>query len=190
MEKIEKTATPSPTQTAQQNNNYNYANTTSSYSYGWDNPYFRRGYRCFAGFAVDKGIGDYDWINHISFYTIHGCQVAKWCFLGGGISSNGYWFDDDDNDDSYFSLAIFGNFRADFVPKKVSPYADLRLGGLLGDVEGFYFVPTVGIRISHFSMGVGYEMHNDKVEDYWGDTTTYTYSSISFKLTWDWGARR
>ena len=143
----------------------------------------------FAGFAVDKGIGDYDWINHISFYTIHGCQVAKWCFLGGGISSNRYWFDDDDNDDSYFSLAIFGNFRADFVPKKVSPYADLRLGGLLGDVEGFYFVPTVGIRISHFSMGVGYEMHNDNVEDYWGDTT-YTYSSISFKLTWDWGARR
>ena len=188
LEKIEKAPQQQPTVYSSQNS---YASVNTD-----DGPYFRRGYRGFAGFSIGHGVGDFDDVIHISTYTIHGVQILPKLFVGAGLSFNGYAIEDDYDDDDYddyFSVGIFSNVRADFVPKKISPYVDVRLGGLAGDVKGFYFVPTVGIRLNHFNLGLSYELHNNEEEyDYYYDSYTETESIgiLSFKCTWDWGARR
>ena len=115
-------------------------------------------------------------------------------FVGAGVSSNVYLVDDEYADDEEsISVGIFGNVRSEILPKKISPFVDVRLGGMVGDLEGFYFAPTVGVRFNHFNLGIGYELvKNNEEYDYYDYYYSYseTTSVFSVKFTWDWGARR
>lgn len=106
-----------------------------------------RGYNAFieSGFTF----GDETCFDMIS--TVHGYQFNNHLFLGGGMALHNYDGIGDD-DDTYFAVPIFVNFRANFMNKKVTPFADARLGYTYGDVEGAYGSIGIGIR---FGLGNG-----------------------------------
>ena len=94
----------------------------------------------------------------IGVSTVHGCEINKYLFVGAGVGAN-YLYNY-----SLINLPIFADVRA-FLPikgSKFTPFVDVRAGYSLLDVEGFYFNPSVGLRIGGKRIGasltVGYEM--------------------------------
>ena len=79
-------------------------------------------------------------------------------FVGAGVGAN-YLYNY-----SLINLPIFVDVRASLPIKgsKFTPFVDVRAGYSLLDVEGFYFNPSVGLRIGGKRIGasltVGYEM--------------------------------
>ena len=94
----------------------------------------------------------------IGVSTVHGCEINKYLFVGAGVGAN-YLYNY-----SFINLPIFADVRASLPIKgsKFTPFVDVRAGYSLLDVEGFYFNPSVGLRIGGKRIGasltVGYEM--------------------------------
>jgi hypothetical protein len=109
-----------------------------------------KGYRGFFDVALggDEGGTTFD------LTTIHGGQINPHLFLGAGITVH---FGCDE-----LSLPIFANLRYDILDKRNTPYADLKLGGVTFDGEGFYLSPTIGYRFRTtrraVNLGVSYVM--------------------------------
>ena len=70
---------------------------------------------------------------------------------------------------SFINLPIFADVRASLPIKgsKFTPFVDVRAGYSLLDVEGFYFNPSLGLRIGGKRIGasfsVGYEMQSTEL---------------------------
>ena len=47
-----------------------------------------------------------------------------------------------------YAAPIYANFRANFINKKVTPFADVKAGYAVGDIEGAYASIGVGVRFS------------------------------------------
>lgn len=81
LDKIEKVAAAPNQQNYSSSSSYQSSSSSANTEYDWLNPYFRRGYRGFAGFS--GGFGDD--VIHVSSYTIHGAQILPfficrcWC---------------------------------------------------------------------------------------------------------------
>lgn len=123
---------------------------TETYSYRRERRDMRpikrdRGLRGYNGF-IESGFtfGDETCFDIIS--TVHGYQFNNYLFLGGGMALHDYGGGIGDYDDNYFAVPIFFNFRANFLNKKVTPFADARLGYTYGDIEGAYGSIGIGIR--------------------------------------------
>lgn len=124
-------------------------------------------YRGFVGEAI--GIGEY---SHFSLYTVHGAQIRPWIFVGAGIALDTYTLFNSYVD---FAVPVFADVRFDFndmLNCRFGPFFDLRFGYSVGDVDGFYFAPSIGGEIyfghSRINLGIhmGYEMKTP--EYYWG----------------------
>lgn len=103
----------------------------------------------------------------IGVSTTHGCQILPYLFVGAGlellyhIDSEEYYdnYSGEYYDESYneFRLPIFANVRGCLPLKKITPFAEVRLGY---DVlwETMYFAPAVGITVKKFDFSIGYTM--------------------------------
>lgn len=131
-----------------------------------------RGYRGFADGGIYAGtlIHELDEeevymesFSRIGFSTTHGFQFNPHIFLGGGLgwqiqTSSAYG-------DYDLLFPIYAAFRADFVDKRVSPFASFRLGGYaslscverVNSVGGAYVNLNFGVRIKRLNMSIGYE---------------------------------
>lgn len=149
-----------------------------------------KGYRGFAG--VDgQVIVTEDGYDGISFWTSHGYQINPYLFVGGGISSQvRYWADDyDDELYTYTLIPLFGNVRFDYPNNKISAFADLKLGYSVGDYSGLYIAPSVGVRLSHCNLSLGYELQQLEWDINGYSLDPINCGSVMFTVSFDWGAR-
>ena len=155
--------------------------------------YPNKGYRGFVGVGYNSGMGDYDMYDRISISTSHGYQISPYLFVGAGIAEQIYFLnyeDEDLDDETWTAMPIFGNVRCDFLQKKISPFLDVRVGGSpIGDINGMYVATTVGCRIKHINVGLGYEIQQTEVSDGW-DSETVNLGAFSVKVAFDFGSRK
>ena len=76
-------------------------------------------------------MSDYN-ASKIELSTTHGYQFNNYFFVGGGVALNYY------TDADLVAAPIYANFRANFINKKVTPFADVKAGYAVGDIEGAY----------------------------------------------------
>lgn len=120
--------------------------------------------------------GVYDGCNSFGggITTSHGYQVNPHFFIGGGIGLCYYNFDNiEGSDDSEGNLAVpfFANARFNLGSARVTPFIDAKLGYAVGDLQGLYASPSVGVRIGikgKFAINVatGYTAQQYTHEDY------------------------
>ncbi len=106
----------------------------------------------------------------IEVSTTHGCQILPYLFVGAGLELR-YYFDYEE-----FSLPIYANVRGCFPLKKITPFAEVRLG-YDPIMEGMYFAPAVGITVKKFDFSIGYAMTNNF---YYGYSDGYYYDAGSY----------
>lgn len=161
-------------------------------------PYPNKGYRGFAEIGVnictdDNNIYSYD---RVSVSIVHGCQFNSKFFLGGGFAVQTYFdiYDEYayyiDNDENYFAFPFFLVARWDFLENKVSPFIDLRIGATVGDIEGAYLAPTVGIRLRRANFSIGYEVQEGTFYKGLQGDFEENMNAVMLKLSMDWGARK
>lgn len=145
--------------------------------------FLSRGYRGFVNFKGFLGC-----LNGGGITTTHGYQFNGNMYAGLGVGlliAEDYHADDDGcNDDMCAILPIYGLFRYEFVKRRISPYAELSLGGMAGDVYGFMFSPMVGVRFNRFNMSAG--MLTVPNAHAWGGDTE-TRNQFVFNLAVDFG---
>ena len=100
-----------------------------------------KGYKGFVDFGYIVDLSDYD-ANKVEISTSHGYQFNNYFYLGGGVAADFY------TDADLIAVPIFVDFRANFINKKVTPFADIKTGYSVGDVEGLYVSTGIGVRFS------------------------------------------
>ena len=163
------------------------------------------GYRGFAGLNVFAGIGEYPY-DRFAITSVHGFQADN-MFIGLGASmqfknNEEVYYDDEDEVALDFVMPFFVNFNYEFPMVKLSPFVDLKLGYSVGDANGMYLLPSIGIRLSHINVWCGYnylqstsvydKSYYDKDGDYHRENKTlnHNFNSIAFGVLIDWGARK
>ena len=95
-----------------------------------------------------------------SLGTTHGYQLnTKW-FIGGGMQYNRGSLFYRQQDYIFESFTEYADIRLDMIKKAISPYLNFKLGYTIGDIEGYYLAPELGVRFRHFNLGVGFECQN------------------------------
>ena len=138
-----------------------------------------KGYKGFVDFAYIGDVSDYN-ASKIELSTSHGYQFNNYFFVGGGVALNYY------TDADLVAAPIYANFRANFINKRVTPFADVKTGYAVGDIEGAYASIGVGVRFSlkgkkALNLALMYNF-----QDY--DTTTdysYSYGGHYYHDSWD-----
>ena len=121
--------------------------------------------------------------------TSHGCQINPYLYAGGGLGIN-YWTDTEDG-----SFPVFAHVRSEFhkaLNKRVSPFAEEKIGDSVGNVEGFYCRPEAGCHIYFgktklgLSISVGYEVQMTDVYYYQSGITMYqNVGGVSISAAFD-----
>lgn len=78
-----------------------------------------KGYKGFVDFGYIVDLSDYD-ANKVEISTSHGYQFNNYFYLGGGVAADFY------TDADLIAVPIFVDFRANFINKKVTPFADIK----------------------------------------------------------------
>ncbi|MDR2913876.1 MAG: hypothetical protein LBV74_03425 [Tannerella sp.] len=186
------------------NNNRNSAKYRQNYDeddydYYRDYSYFpNKGYKGFIDIGFSFGTKtkidsySYDGDNRFEFSTSHGYFFSPYLFIGAGFGVHfytGYNYDGDyhsyDSDESFVEIPIFAHIRSHFIDKKVSPFADVKLGYSVYDATGPYFTPSVGCRFakgsrSAFWLSLGYTIQ--QFDQYNADIYC---DAFSMKVGWD-----
>jgi hypothetical protein len=128
----------------------------------------RLGYKGFVDFGYTLGVGDYS-ADRAEAYTTHGCQINNVIFVGVGAGVNYYY----DNDNA-IGVPVYANARFTFLNKRITPFADTRVGYSLVDVEGIYGSQAIGCRFrlgdrTAFNVSVAYTLLNLQTEFSSGD---------------------
>lgn len=133
-----------------------------------------KGYKGFVDFGYIADLSDYD-ANKVEISTSHGYQFNNYFYLGGGVAADFY------TDADLIAVPIFVDFRANFINKKVTPFADIKTGYSVGDVEGLYVSTGIGVRFSlkgkkaiNLKLEYNYQQHNDH-GDYSYNNNYYSY---------------
>jgi hypothetical protein len=159
-----------------------------------------RGYKGFIdlgySYGTESKIGSYSFSgeDRVEFSTSHGILINPYFFVGLGMGFHyytGYHDGDDyyyyDDDNAVIEIPIFGHIRSHFIDKRVSPFADVKLGYSVYDVTGLYFSPSVGCRFakgsrSAFWISLGYTVQQID-ESYYN--TSASSNAVSLKIGWD-----
>ena len=89
-----------------------------------------------------KGFVETGYIFDLELSTTHGYQFNNYLFVGGGAGINFY------TDADLYSVPLFASFRANFMNKKITPFADIKSGYTVGDVEGAFVTVGFGVRFA------------------------------------------
>lgn len=98
-----------------------------------------KGYKGFVETGYIFDLSDYN-AERFTISTTHGYQFNNYLFVGGGIGLNLY------TDADLYSVPVFASFRANFMNKKITPFADIKSGYAAGDVEGAFVTLGFGVR--------------------------------------------
>lgn len=168
------------------------------------NPVLTKGWRLFAEFAMQKATDKYT-CDVIDFSMSLGWQLNPYIYCGFGIGEQGYadhWYFGSYSDKPTFALVLpaFLDFRYDFLRKKITPFADFRIGYAASDDQynnysGLYLSPSAGGRIYKFNIAFGVEITKldrpwlfmEKVNGKIQTTEVKFQASYMIKLSYEWG---
>lgn len=119
----------------------NHEGTSYNYKKASSKKPFNNGYRGMVDVTYGASVGE-EGDDMFSITTSHGYQFNPYLFLGGGMGISSYRYS------GFAQVPVFCHFKANFMQKKVSPYADIKLGYSSGDCQGVYFSPSFGARVS------------------------------------------
>ena len=140
------------------------------------------GYRGMADISVGYGFDNYLLsAAMVEFSTTHGYQISPYLFLGAGFGVQ-YCSDIDFEEWESRELRqypIYGDMRASFLKKWITPFINLKMGYITGDNHGFYVNPMGGVRFGFtrkFGVHVGIGFTHQQVEHY--DNITYVQGIV------------
>lgn len=164
-----------------QNGRYQQNYRGSNYR-GYDS-YIEPGYRGFVSSGYTAGVGDYS-LNRFEVSTTHGYQINPFVFVGGGIgldyfdsdNYSGHHYDEDyyydwDDDEGLYGVKFYVAMRFNFLPGPITPFFDIKAGGMAGDIFGPTVETSLGVSIWHLDLSVGfhylrYNYSNGNEDDY------------------------
>ena len=135
-----------------------------------------KSYRGFTDLSYTLGVGetseDFD---RFTISTTHGYQLDDLFFVGAGISFEYV------RDLAVALVPIYADVRMD-VPlhsRNIKPFVDAKIGYAAGQVDGFYFAPTIGVRVpvkfvQAMNFGLGYKLQ--KIQDAGTNTNAITFN--------------
>lgn len=100
-----------------------------------------KGYKGFVDVGYIADLSDYN-ADKVEVSTSHGYQFNNYFYVGGGVAVDFY------TDADLIAAPIFVDFRANFINKRITPFADIKTGYSVGDVEGVYVATGIGVRFS------------------------------------------
>lgn len=120
--------------------------------------------------------------NRFELSTTHGYQFNNYLFVGGGVGIH-YYTDTDEG-----SFPIFASFRANFTNNKITPFADIKSGYTVGDVEGAFATIGFGVRFGlakkkalNLKLEYAY-LEKDSYDSYYYYSSSESTSGIGIKL--------
>ncbi len=130
-----------------------------------------RGYKGFVetGYAFDISDSNAD---RIDVSTTHGYQFNNYLFVGGGAGVSYY------SDADLYSVPVFASFRANFMNKRITPFADTTAGYSVGDVEGAFATAGIGVRFG-LARKMALNLKVEYVYQEYGDDYYYNSGSAS-----------
>lgn len=97
-------------------------------------------------FDANYVVGINGWNKQLpALQTYHGYQFNSWLYAGAGLTLD--WVTNSSRHDTS-SANLFLDLRSDLLRKKVSPFVDVKCGYTILGVQGLYFNPNIGCRIS------------------------------------------
>lgn len=135
-----------------------------------------KSYRGFTDLSYTLGVGetseDFD---RFTLSTTHGYQLDDMFFVGAGVSFEYV------RDAAVALVPIYADVRMD-IPlrgRSIKPFVDAKIGYAAGQVDGFYFAPTVGVRVpvkfvKAMNFGFGYKLQ--KIQDAGTNTNAITFN--------------
>ena len=135
-----------------------------------------KGYRGFTDFSYSLGVGDNsEDFDRYAISTTHGYQIDDIVFVGAGVSFEYV------RKAAISLVPIYGDVRVDIPLSSgsVKPFIDAKVGYAAGTIDGFYFAPTVGVRIpvnfvKALNLGLGYKLQ--KIQDASTNTNAITFN--------------
>jgi hypothetical protein len=146
--------------------------------------YRTHGYKGFIETGYTVGTGDIN-LGRLEFLTTHGYLVNPYFYIGAGMGWHYY------TSLESASAPFFIDARTYFRKGKVVPYAGLKLGYTVGEVEGFYLAPSVGVKMMvsyraavNFSLGYTYQAaeSNDRCWEDYTDTLNGNVGGVTFRV--------
>ncbi len=135
-----------------------------------------KSYRGFTDLSYTLGVGDTsENFDRFTLSTTHGYQIDDMFFVGAGVSFEYV------RDAAIALVPIYADVRMD-IPlrsRSVKPFVDAKVGYAAGQVDGFYFAPTVGVRVpvrfvQAMNFGLGYKLQ--KIQDAGTNTNAITFN--------------
>ena len=135
-----------------------------------------KSYRGFTDFSYTLGVGDKsENFDRYTLSTTHGYQLDDMFFVGAGVSFEYV------RDIAASLVPIYADVRMD-IPlrsRSIKPFVDAKIGYAAGEVDGFYFAPTIGVRVpvrfvKAMNFGFGYKLQ--KIQDAGTNTNAITFN--------------
>lgn len=135
-----------------------------------------KSYRGFTDLSYTLGVGDTsEDFDRFTLSTTHGYQLDDMFFVGAGVSFEYV------RDAAVALVPIYADVRMD-IPlrgRSIKPFVDAKIGYAAGQVDGFYFAPTVGVRVpvkfvDAMNFGFGYKLQ--KIQDAGTNTNAITFN--------------
>ncbi len=159
--------------------------------------YPNEGVRCLLEAGIGGGIG----YNYTLFETnaIVGYQICPMLFVGSGVSLHcymdvtydaGYYYSESIGDIK--NAPIFLYARYDMIDAGISPFFDINLGLVKGDLEGKYYAFACGVRFYSVNvvLGMEFEQHDISTIEWKGNRDDPDFLSVVFRVSLDIGARK
>lgn len=135
-----------------------------------------KSYRGFTDLSYTLGVGETsENFDRFTLSTTHGYQIDDMFFVGAGVSFEYV------RDAAIALVPIYADVRMD-IPlrnRSIKPFVDAKVGYAAGQVDGFYFAPTVGVRVpvrfvQAMNFGLGYKLQ--KIQDAGTNTNAITFN--------------
>ena len=135
-----------------------------------------KSYRGFTDLSYTLGVGETsENFDRFTLSTTHGYQIDDMFFVGAGVSFEYV------RDAAIALVPIYADVRMD-IPlrsRSVKPFVDAKVGYAAGQVDGFYFAPTVGVRVpvrfvQAMNFGLGCKLQ--KIQDAGTNTNAITFN--------------
>ncbi len=111
---------------------------------------FRPHYEGGADLGYSLGVSYIDGTGRLNVSTTHGCRLIPELYVGAGLGVDYY------HDGSTYGIPIFADFRGYFTRQAVKPFLNFRIGYSVGEVEGLYFSPSIGVNYKMLDISLGY----------------------------------
>ena len=119
----------------------------------------------------------------VEISTSHGCLIIPYLYIGGGVGLQYYH----SARARAFNIPIFADFRGYPSKGNIKPFLNFRIGYSVGDFNGLYLSPSIGVSIYRLDISFGYSMQKTAIYDY-DHNYHYDYyypinlGAITFKL--------